>query len=385
MKKLDMTRRNFIAAGAAVAAPYILGAQSKSGNRRPVIGEGEFMFEVEHDWGHANLPSEIKYGNTHSIVQTREGHIFVHHTVHPDSQSPDAVVEFDENGRFINSWGAMFRGGAHGMHYNIEGNNEYLYFCDDKHGIVTKRTLTGEEVWTIAYPHQSPVYQKGPGSPSPGGSAGMNYRPTNIAINPANLDFWVGDGYGDYYMFHWRQNGDYPELVNTFGGRPPAPPEGADNAKGGGKGKGRGNQAPPPLTSTNNPHGNWIDTRDPNNPVLLIADRGNRRILRYTLDDQPINAIDESGNQPCHFHQKDDLIVVPYLNSLVGILKGNEIVATFGGAKEDTPNPNRGTQNRNDFVPGQFVNPHGACFDANGDIFVAEWVEIGRITKLHRV
>jgi hypothetical protein len=45
----------------------------------------------------------------------------------------------------------------------------------------------------------------------------------------------------------------------------------------------------------------------------------------------------------------------------------------------------QGTQNRNEFVPGQFVNPHGACFDANGDIFVAEWVEIGRVSKLRRV
>lgn len=28
---------------------------------------------------------------------------------------------------------------------------------------------------------------------------------------------------------------------------------------------------------------------------------------------------------------------------------------------------------------------HDACFDKNGDIFVAEWVETGRITKLTRM
>ena len=37
------------------------------------------------------------------------------------------------------------------------------------------------------------------------------------------------------------------------------------------------------------------------------------------------------------------------------------------------------------FVPGQFVAPHGATFDKDGNIFVAEWVEIGRVTKLRRV
>jgi hypothetical protein len=31
------------------------------------------------------------------------------------------------------------------------------------------------------------------------------------------------------------------------------------------------------------------------------------------------------------------------------------------------------------------VNPHGACFDHAGNIFVAEWVEIGRVTKLRKL
>ena len=37
------------------------------------------------------------------------------------------------------------------------------------------------------------------------------------------------------------------------------------------------------------------------------------------------------------------------------------------------------------WLPGQFVHPHDACFAPNGDIFVAEWVGTGRITKLERV
>ena len=122
------------------------------------------------DWG--ELPSNIKYGNTHSVVEDSQGHIYIHHTVHATSQSPDAVVVFDNRGKFVRSWGAMFRGGAHGMHLNKEGKTEYLYFCDEKHGIVTKRTLKGEEVWTMGYPQDSPIYQKGPGSKGPGGAAG---------------------------------------------------------------------------------------------------------------------------------------------------------------------------------------------------------------------
>ena len=40
---------------------------------------------------------------------------------------------------------------------------------------------------------------------------------------------------------------------------------------------------------------------------------------------------------------------------------------------------------RDHFTPGKFVAPHGACFDHAGNIFVVEWVEVGRVTKLREV
>ena len=43
------------------------------------------------------------------------------------------------------------------------------------------------------------------------------------------------------------------------------------------------------------------------------------------------------------------------------------------------------TMAREKFTPGKFVTPHGACFDRKGNIFVAEWVEVGRVTKLRKV
>src|SRR5499427_11130698 len=230
----SITRRDFLTttavAAAAVAAtgPTILGAQDKSGSKLPIVGSGEHTYEAIHDWG--MLPSNIKYGNTHSVVEDSHGNIYIHHTVHATSQSPDAVVVFDSKGKFVHSWGAMFRGGAHGMHISKEGKTEYLYFCDEKHGIVTKRTLKGEEVWTRGYPQESSAYEKGPGKP------GLNYRPTNIAI-AQNGDFWVVDGYGSYHAFHYDKNA---KLLNTFGGPPPGPPPAArgrgDGVPGGGPG-----------------------------------------------------------------------------------------------------------------------------------------------------
>ena len=43
------------------------------------------------------------------------------------------------------------------------------------------------------------------------------------------------------------------------------------------------------------------------------------------------------------------------------------------------------TKPREAFTPGKFVCPHGACFDHEGNIFVVEWVEVGRVSKLRKV
>ena len=417
---MTTTRRSFLAAaGAAGAIAPFIRAEDKSGSKNPIIGEGEYKYECIHDWG--ELPSNIKYGNTHSVAEDAQGHIYIHHTVYEDSQSPDAVVVFDQKGKFVRSFGAMFRGGAHGMHLSKEGKTEYLYFCDEKHGIITKRTLKGEEVWTMGYPQDSPVYAKGIGVKGPGGAAGLNYRPTNFAIAP-NGDFWVGDGYGSYYMFHYSVASPtaYPKLVNTFGGPAPiaaaagrgggggrgaapsgerptttpdsAPPAGAPGAgappaqaaaRGGGGGGGRAARPPAPIDQMNNPHGNMVDLRDPAKPILLVADRGHGRIVRYTLDDKPIDIVE--GNplalplQRIQNRRRDPRSRQGPSTSWTKTTRWSRSSAK--GAN----NPPRTTTDRSKFIPGQFVAPHGAIFDHSGNIFVVEWVEIGRVTKLRKV
>ena len=89
--------------------------------------------------------------------------------------------------------GGQFRGGAHGLTIRKEGSEEFLYLCDYQHGIVTKRTLKGDEVFTLGYPAESEAYKpKNQTSVVP-------YRPTNVAIAP-NGDIYVGDGYGSSFV-----------------------------------------------------------------------------------------------------------------------------------------------------------------------------------------
>ena len=79
--------------------------------------------------------------------------------------------------------------------------------------------------------------------------------------------------------------------------------------------------------------------------------------------------------------------MVPDLHGRVTLMdRSNQIVAHLGDANLPlgAGYPLR-TQPREAFIPGQFICPHGACFDRDGNIFVVEWVEVGRVTKLRRV
>jgi hypothetical protein len=358
---MKTTRREFLAAAVAapIVSPILLGMQDKAGTKAPVIGQGPYTYEAIHDWG--TLPSSLKYGNTHGVVQDSQGRIYVHHTVHADSETPDSMVVFDEKGRFVRSWGRELRGVAHGLHIRKEGRDEFFYLTvnatnprltpqPQMQAVVLKTTLAGEIVWKIDGPPDVPQYKASGDGPPP------RYNPTNVAIAP-NGDVYVGDGYGSYFINQYTSKAEH---VRTFGGK------GADAGQ------------------LNEPHGLWIDTREPH-PVLVVADRRNNRLQRFTLDGRHLDFV-PGFRLPCHFQERNGLVVIPDLHGRVTLMdRANQIVAHLGDSNAPNwNNPLRGKP-REQFIPGQFICPHGACFDRDGNIFVVEWVEVGRVTKLRRV
>src|SRR5918912_2999290 len=117
------SRRTFIRQfSTGLTAPLILGAQNKSGSKKPFLGTGDHTYEVTHDWG--QLPGDIQYGNTHGVCEDSQGRIYIHHTVLATSEKPDTMVIFDGDGKFVKSWGKEFKGGAHGLTIHREGTNE---------------------------------------------------------------------------------------------------------------------------------------------------------------------------------------------------------------------------------------------------------------------
>ncbi len=357
---MTTTRRRFI--GTGLAAPLILGAQDKAGSKAPVLGEGAWKYEWLGDFG--ELPASIRWGNTHNVAEDAQGNIYVHHTVYADSESADSMVVFDRRGKFIRSWGKEFRGVAHGMWLQKEGREEFLYLTvnaanarmktkPEISAAVLKATLKGEIVWKVTGPPDIEAYR----TPAAPGGALPPYNPTNLAIAPTG-DVYVADGYGSYYINRYNNKGEY---LSTFGGR------GSDPGQ------------------LKEPHGIWMDMRS-GSPVLTVADRRNNRLQRFTLEGKHIDFV--SGFRlPCHFHERNGAVVIPDLQTRVTLLdRENRIIVHLGDPAAVGPaNPPRTTSDRTTFVAGQFVAPHGACFDHEGNIFVAEWVEMGRVTKLRKV
>ncbi|MBS0198723.1 MAG: hypothetical protein JSR77_18400 [Planctomycetes bacterium] len=334
-----------LAAGASVAfhAPRVL-ADDKSGLKNPVLGSGDHKYECIHDW--LTPPEGLAWGDTHGLAQDAAGLIYVAHTVNASSKKSEAVVVYDASGKFQTAWGDSFRGGAHGLDIRSEAGAEFLYHCDTRRRLMVKTDLTGRVVWEQGYPKESNVYE-----------AAEKFCPTNVAFVPAKDgrgDVLLGDGYGSSYVHRYSCDGVYLKTIIKPG-----------------KDKGQ----------VSCPHGLWVDERD-GTPRLAVADRGNRRIQYFTLEGEHTGFVTDGIRMPCHFKTRNGVMLVPDLESVVTLLdKDNKVIVHLGDGHpsglRDKP--------RSEFISGKFIHPHTAIFLANGDILVAEWVPIGRITLLRHV
>jgi hypothetical protein len=176
------------------------------------------------------------------------------------------------------------------------------------------------------------------------------WNPTNVCFAPDG-DVFVGDGYGKSFVHRFGADGAWKATLTTPG-----------SAAG----------------ETSCPHGLWVDARK-GEPTLLVADRGNHRLQRFTLDGKHLGFETEGMRQPCHLKTRGDLLLVPDLASVVTLCgQDGTPVAQLG---DGHPTTLRGKP-RTEYVPGKFIHPHGAIFLADGSILVAEWVPDGRITRL---
>ena len=169
----------------------------------------------------------------------------------------------------------------------------------------------------------------------------------------------MADGYGSFWIHRYDKNANW---VSKFGG----------------PGKGEGKFA--------TPHGIWIDRRPGLDEKVVICDRAHGTLQLLTLEGKYLETIKGYG-MPANVDTWKNLMLVPELHARVTLLnEKNEVVARLGDDVEGVVKKKKVSRgNSKTWVDGKFVHPHDACFGANGDIYVAEWVSTGRVTKLKRL
>ncbi|HEV3385503.1 MAG TPA: peptidase [Gemmata sp.] len=356
-----MNRRKFLTTAAvAASSPILLGMTRKAEDTAPVIGSGEHKYKCIHNWG--ELPNDYSWQTTHNVTTDSEGLVYITHQ--GVGKKMDTVLVFDPKGKFVRSFGKEWHGGGHGIEIRKEGSEEFIYLSNTGTPDLklVKTTLKGEFVWKQG----RPVCKEYEPKVDPKDSTKKvvpEYRPTNICFTPDG-GFIVGDGYGSNYMLIFDKDA---KLVKVFGGS--------------GSGKGQ----------LQTPHGQWVDDRNKDNPVLVVCDRANARLCRFNLDGSAIDAT-ESGKVvlfPAHAKTRGDVLLVPDLHARVSLFdKENKPIVHLGDDEEWRKKVLDGFKIRSqpkEWVAGKFVHPHDACFDKDGNIFVVEWVATGRVTLLKKM
>lgn len=232
--------------------------------------------------------------------------------------------------------------GCHGLFIREEDGKEYIYAAHLKGQRAVKLSLDGEVLWEIGLPKESGKY------PDP-----KAYKPTAIAVAP-NGDIFIADGYGLSWVHQYDKDRKY---LRSFGGK--------------GKEPGQFQTC----------HGLGLDTRG-EKPLLLVCDRENRRLQHYDLDGNFVAVITENLRRPCSVSFHGDQIAVAELEGRVVIIgKDNKVAAELGS------NPDRAQWAKfgvppTDWKEGIFTAPHGVSFDADGNVYVMDWNQSGRLSKL---
>ena len=343
-------------------APAIVTAKKSGGPL--VVGTGEHRYEVLHAW--PQLPEKFTWQTTHNVAVDSEGLLYVIHEGRRDQKDHPSIFVFDSEGKYVRSFGSEFQGGGHGIEVRNEGGKDFLYVAAYQAvRSIAKLDLKGERVWRQGAPMDAGGYVDGEEKYEHEEAiwGRDRFQPTNFAFAPDG-GFFLADGYGSYRIHRYDQDGKW---MSVFGGQ--------------GKEDGQFNL----------PHGVWLDDRQDGEPTIVVSDRANARLQWFSQEGKHLRTQD-GFMLPANNDVRGDVMVVPDLVSRVTLLdKDNQVIAHLGDdharikADQKEHNTFHIRTDESTWQDGKFIHPHDACFDAEGNIFVAEWVKNGRVTKLRKL
>jgi hypothetical protein len=340
----NIHRRTFLtAAGITVLVPHgTVAALSDSPSARPqVTGNGEWTYSVVFGWG--TLPSGTTFGGTHgAIAQDKAGKIYV------STQSHTGVLVYNPEGRLLRKIATAYPE-IHSIVFSSEGAEEYLY--------ATVQKGTSDENWLfLKMKTDGSVVLKITAPPEAGFKSPNEWRITAALPTPDGSIF-IANGYGDSRIFRFDKNGNYKASYSEKG-----------NADG----------------QLDCSHGLSLDTRY-DQPLLLVCDRENRRLCHFDLDGRYVRTVTQHLRRPCQASFHGDYAVVSELEGRATILDRDNVPVAFLG---DNPQKTQWANYELDphsIDSAVFSAAHGCFIDSKANIFVSDWNQTGRITKLSRI
>lgn len=341
---MKIHRRTFLAAAGITALAHGQAASVPSKPSTPPVeltGNGEWTYAVVSGWG--ALPAATTFGGTHgAIAQDKARNIYV------STQSDTGVLVYDSDGRLLRRIAEAYPE-VHSMVFAAEGDEEYIYATVQKgnpqeNWLFLKLKTDGSVVLKITAP------------PEAGFKSPNEWRIT-AALSTPDGSIFIANGYGDSRIFRFDKNGSYKASYSEKGS--------ADG-------------------QLNCSHGLSLDMRY-DQPLLLVCDRENRRLCHFDMDGRYVRTITAHLRRPCQVSFHGDYAVVSELEGRVTILDRDNVPVAFVG-----DNPQKAQWAKYDVDPrtiraATFSAAHGCFIDSEANIFVSDWNQTGRLTKLSRV
>ncbi len=284
----------------AALAPALM-AQLATGPKLP--------YKVVDNW--AKLPKGWNFGEVSGVAVDKNDHVWVF------NRGPHGVVEFDRDGKMLQSWPEVPIVSAHGIQTDPDGN---VWLVDVAGHAVMKFTREGKLLMVIA---------------NAGKTAGDNQsktafnRPTGLRFFP-NGDFLVSDGYVN-------------SRVAKFG------KDGVWQMQWGSKGTGDG--------QFDLVHDVVLDGKG----KVYVADRSNNRVQIFTEDGKFLSKWTNLGSPwGLAYSTKENVMFLcdGVNNRVIKVDMNGKMLGEIGGGLGK--------------IPGLFEFPHHMAIDSQGAIYVAE-------------
>ncbi len=365
-----MTRARL--AGAAVAALLAAGgaqhlSHAAASGQSPTPAAGVPRFEVDPTW--PTLPNDWVLGTSINVSVDRRDHVWIIHRFRfvPEEDRERAappVLEFDENGNFVQGWG----GPADAyewpdLEHGITVDYQDQVWISGSNPIPASGSPRSDDMLLRFTRDGTLVRQFGRRDQSGGNNDTTNLkRPCEVFVYSGTNEAFVADGYGNRRIIVLDPDtGAFKRMWGAFGNTPLDPPPGRPT---------RHHEGPGPEQ-----FGTVHGVKVSNDGLVYVADRNNQRIQVFTLEGQYIKQAFVNRNESADpspaggrtvsgiAFSADDrqrfIYVADYSNSHVTIVERDtlKVVDSFG-----TRSPR----------PRDFAGIHNLAVDSQGNLYTAE-------------